>query len=81
MNFTQKGLAREVSHFNSKEDIAEVLTFVKEQKVPGELIVSLPGNGGVTAITFKGKEQSIEVEKVYLDDEDASVENKVCTDA
>lgn len=43
-------------NFPPKSDIAEVVNFVKSQKVPGQLIVSLPGNGGVTAITFVGKE-------------------------
>lgn len=57
MNFRKKAFARAVNEFSSKSDVSEVLAFVKEQKVPGELVVSLPGNGGVTAITFREKEQ------------------------
>lgn len=61
MNFRKKGFARAVNEFSSKADVAEVLTFVKEQKVPGELVVSLPGNGGVAAITFREKEHVVDV--------------------
>lgn len=62
IKFKKKGFARAVNEFSSKENVADVLTFVKEQKVPGELVVSLPGNGGVAAITFREKEHVIEVE-------------------
>lgn len=62
VQFRKKGFARAVNEFPPKADVCEVLDFVKSQRVPGELIVSLPGNGGVTAITFREKEHSIEVE-------------------
>lgn len=61
MIFRKKGFVRAVNEFSSRANVAEVLAFVKEQKVPGELVVSLPGNGGVTAITFREKEQVAEV--------------------
>jgi hypothetical protein len=59
--FRKKGFARAVNEFSSKADVSEVLAFVKGQRVPGELVVSLPGNGGVTAISFREKEQPVEV--------------------
>jgi hypothetical protein len=61
MNFTKKGFARVVNEFAPKSDVAEVLEFVRIQRVPGELIVSLPGNGGIAAITFREKERAIEI--------------------
>lgn len=61
MIFRKKGFVRAVNEFSSRANVADVLAFVKEQKVPGELVVSLPGNGGVTAITFREKEQVAEV--------------------
>ena len=61
MIFRKKAFARAVNEFSSKADVAEVLTFVRAQRVPGELVVSLPGNGGVTAITFREKEQVAQV--------------------
>jgi hypothetical protein len=61
MDFKKKGFARAVNEFPPKADVAEVLAFVKGQRVPGELVVSLPGNGGVTAITFREKEHPVDV--------------------
>ena len=46
--FQKKVQLRVINEFAPKSDVAEVLAFVKEQKVPGELIISLPGNGGVS---------------------------------
>jgi hypothetical protein len=61
MIFRKKAFARHTNEFSSKADVAEVLTFVKAQRVPGELVVSLPGNGGVAGIVFREKEQSVGV--------------------
>lgn len=61
MNFKKKGFARAVNEFSSRSDVSEVLEFVREQHVPGELVVSLPGNGGVAAIVFREKEHPVEV--------------------
>lgn len=63
MIFRKKGYARAVNEFSSKADVSEVLSFVKEQKVPGELVVSLPGNGGVAGIVFREKEHIVEIEE------------------
>lgn len=56
--FTKKVQLRVINEFTPKSDVAEVLAFVKEQKVPGELIISLPGNGGITTIVFREKEKT-----------------------
>jgi len=61
MNFKKKAFARAINEFSSKEDVSEVLAFVKGQHVPGELVVSLPGNGGVAGIVFREKEQPAEI--------------------
>jgi hypothetical protein len=55
--FSKKVQLRVINEFPPKSDVAEVLAFVKAQRVPGELVVSLPGNGGVAAIVFKEKEK------------------------
>lgn len=63
MDFKKKGFARAVNEFSPKSDLAEVLAFVKSQRVPGELVASLPGNGGVAAIVFREKERPIEAKE------------------
>lgn len=61
MDFKKKGFARAVNEFPPKADVAEVLAFVRSQRVPGELVISLPGNGGIAAIAFREKEQLVDV--------------------
>lgn len=63
MEFKKKGFARAVNEFPPKTDVAEALEFVKSQRVPGEFVISLPGNGGVAAMIFREKEHSVEIEK------------------
>ena len=58
MDFQRKVKLQTRDQFPAKSDIAEVMEFVKAQRIPGELVVSVPGNGGVTAIEFRGKEQT-----------------------
>lgn len=57
MEFTKKAHIRAVNSFPAKADPIEVLAFVLEQRVPGELVISLPGNGGVSGICFREKER------------------------
>ena len=57
LSFRRSLKMRAIDEFPSKSDVAEVLAFVREQKVPGELVVSLPGNGGVSGIVFRSKEE------------------------
>ena len=54
MEFTRKVRLQTRDQFPPKCDIAEVVAFVKDQKVQGELIIILPGNGGIRAIEFRG---------------------------
>jgi hypothetical protein len=61
MDFKKKAYARAVNEFPPKADVAEVLAFVKSQRIPGELVVSLPGNGGVASIAFREKEKPADV--------------------
>ena len=55
--FKKKGFVRAVNEFSPSEDIAEVTAFVKRQRVAGELVLTMPGNGGISAITFREKER------------------------
>jgi hypothetical protein len=41
--------------FPAKSDLEEIDSDVRSQRVPGELIISYPGNGGRSAVVFKGK--------------------------
>lgn len=61
MLFKKRGFARAVNDFSPKADVAEVLAFVKSQRVPGEVRIVLPGNGGVSSISFHEKEQTVDV--------------------
>jgi hypothetical protein len=49
---------KSMHEFLSK-DVAEILAHVREQKVAGELVISLPGNGGISGIVFREKERDI----------------------
>lgn len=59
--FRKRGFIRGVNEFSPKEDPAEVVAFVKGQRVPGELVFSFPGNGGTSAITFREKERPVSI--------------------
>lgn len=62
-SFTKKGYVRAVNEFPAKTDIGEVVAFVRAQRVPGELRILLPGNGGVSQIVFIEKEHPVDVAK------------------
>ena len=62
MNFSRKATVQAQDTFSPKADIAEVDAFIREQKVPGELVISYPGNGGRTSIIFHGKSQMLPAE-------------------
>jgi hypothetical protein len=51
-SFDKKVTLQVHNRFNPKADIAEVVTFVREQKVPGKVEIVLPGNGGITSVEF-----------------------------
>ena len=58
LEFRSTTKLRATHEFLSKADVAEVLEFVSEKKVPGELVISLPGNGGISGIVFREKERA-----------------------
>ena len=61
MQFKKRGFARAVNEFPPKADVASVVEFVKEQRVPGELRIVMPGNGGITSVVFYEKEHPVDV--------------------
>lgn len=60
MEFFKKVTARARNMFPPKSDISEVVDFVKGQKIPGEIIIHFPGNGGITSIEFAEKEKVLD---------------------
>jgi hypothetical protein len=54
-DFERKVQVQVQDNFPAKSDLVEVDEDIREQKVPGELIISYPGNGGRSAVVFKGK--------------------------
>lgn len=61
IKFKKRGLARAVNEFSPKDDIGEIVAFVRQQRVPGELRIVMPGNGGVSAVAFHEKEHPVDV--------------------
>ncbi len=57
MNFERKATVQAHDSFDSKVDIAELDAFIREQKVPGELVIVYPGNSGRTSVIFNNKKQ------------------------
>ena len=55
MDFDRKVTVQVQDSFPAKSDLAEVDSVIREQRVPGEMVVSYPGNGGRSAVVFKGK--------------------------
>jgi hypothetical protein len=64
MDFERKWRTAVVNTFPPTSNIAAVVKFVREQNIPGKIEITLPGNGGVTSITFtqKDKTHNIEIE-------------------
>ena len=58
----KKVLLRVRNTFSPKADIAEVDAFIREQKVPGQLIVSYPGNAGRSSVDFIEKERVLDTD-------------------
>lgn len=56
-DFTRKSIIQAHDTFPSKTDLAALDAEIRAQKVPGELVVSYPGNGGRTSVVFKGRPQ------------------------
>lgn len=64
VSFDKKALVRIRNRFAGK-DVPAVVKEVLEQKIPGEIHIGVPGNGGITYIDFLEKErvQGVTVEK------------------
>jgi hypothetical protein len=62
MNFDRKATVQALDSFPVNANLAEVDKFIREQKVPGELVVSYPGNAGRNSVIFKGKPRVLEAE-------------------
>lgn len=62
MEFTRKAWGRMVIRFKASDPVDEVLAFVRAKKVPGELRILIPGNGGVTSVEFRSAEVPATVE-------------------
>jgi hypothetical protein len=42
-------------------DVADIAEFCRSSKIPGRLVIILPGNGGISSALFESKEQEVEV--------------------
>jgi hypothetical protein len=67
LTFERKKVTRFRNIFPAQAAIAEVLKAVLEAKLPGELRVGIPGNGGVNFIEFRQKEKT---ETVFYEGDD-----------
>jgi hypothetical protein len=73
LTFERKQVTKFRNIFPAQAAIAEVLRVVLDAKLPGELRVGIPGNGGVNFIEFVEKEKTQTV--YYEPDEKISVDN------
>jgi len=63
IEFDKKVMLRVRNTFPPRSDVKEAFEAVRAQRVPGEFIVVLPGNGGVSAIVFIEKEKILTPEE------------------
>jgi len=57
MDFERKATVQAHDSFDPKVDVAELDKFIREQKVPGELVIVYPGNSGRTSVIFNNKKR------------------------
>ena len=62
MEYERKALLRARDTFSPKADIAEVDRFCRELRIPGELKILYPGNGGRASVVFVEKEREYDVQ-------------------
>lgn len=55
MEFDRKVAVQAIDSFSQGADLSEIDAMIREQKVPGKLVVSYPGNGGRTSAIFETK--------------------------
>ena len=72
LTFQKKQVTRFRNIFPLGSDIVEVVVAVQKAKVPGELRIGFPGNGGVHSIEFLEKETTETV--FYEPDENNSLD-------
>jgi hypothetical protein len=53
--FSRKVQVQVQDIFATKADLEEVDSYIRSQRVVGDLVVSYAGNGGRSAVVFKGK--------------------------
>jgi hypothetical protein len=58
LTFQKKQVTRFRNIFPPGSDIVEVMIAVRKAKVPGELRIGIPGNGGINFIEFLEKEKT-----------------------
>jgi hypothetical protein len=56
--FEKKKLTRFRNRFPADSDIVAVMIAVLKARVPGTLVLGIPGNGGVSSIEFLEKEKA-----------------------
>lgn len=62
IDFEKKALVQARNTYAPNVNLELVKRDILEQKVPGELRVNFPGNGGVTSIVFMEKQRVLDVE-------------------
>ena len=67
MEFEKKVLLRTRNRFAVGQPIADIVKFVREQKIAGELTIVFPGNGGIAAVDFVEKQRVIDAENNGVD--------------
>ena len=55
LDFERKVTVQAHDTFVPCADLGELSAMIREQKIPGQLIVSYPGNGGIDSVVFHGK--------------------------
>jgi hypothetical protein len=59
IDFRSSVKLKSTHEFSSKADVEELVNFIRGEKVAGELVLSFPGNGGISGIIFREKERDI----------------------
>ena len=48
------------NRFSPRDSIEEIVSYLRQQRVPGKIEIVLPGNGGITSIEFVERRKTIE---------------------
>ena len=55
LDFERKVTVQAHDTFVPCVNLTELSAMIRDQKVPGQLVISYPGNGGVDSVVFHGK--------------------------